>query len=197
MLCSLVPCLSKATVGSVEKSLLHPASFQNQLSGNVSMLFSPISFRLLAQQSQSRLQPRSTLLQFFKFMLCCQLLPIDFSGLLQPSHLLGKPISCHFSVASEYQGVPMRPLDTQITGLAHHCSYRSSHLSPHLNFSNLFHPSFFLFMMSFSHPSFFCPVLSGQSGKFLLYFEAICFHEQGQRGCTLFARCCCHLPPQL
>ena len=35
---------------------------------------------------------------------------------------------------------------------------------------------------------------SGQGEEFLVYFEAICFHEQGQGGRTIFGRCCCHLP---
>ena len=56
---------------NVEQSLLHPASFQNQFSCNVSMFFSPIFLRLLAQQCQP-----DTILQFFIFMRCCPLLPI-------------------------------------------------------------------------------------------------------------------------
>ena len=43
--------------------------------------------------------------------------------------------------------VPMEPLNTQISGFTHHCSCRSSHLFPDLNFLNLLHPR--LFVMPF------------------------------------------------
>ena len=69
-----------------------------------------------------------------------------------------------------------RPLDTQITGLAHHCSCRSS--SP-ASTSEILEPvsSFFLLLTPFSRPDSFCPVLSGHGGKFLLYFKAIRHHD--------------------
>ena len=57
----------------------------------------------------------------------------------------------------------MRPLDTQITGLAHHCSCGSAHPSPHLHFSNLLHQKLiFCSWCRSHHPSSFYPVLSGQ-----------------------------------
>ena len=80
------------------------------------------------------------------------LLPIDCPVLLQ-KHFLhifwANKSHVNSSVAFKYRGVPMRPFDTQITGLAHHCSCKSCHLSPRLNFSNLFHPGFSLFMMQY------------------------------------------------
>ena len=123
---------------NVEESFLHPTSFQYQFSGHVSMSFSPPFLRLLAQQGQSRLQPNS-LLHFFFFMLCCPLLPVDSPVLLQKtfsSHLHGKHISCQFfcrlriSRCVSHITAPAGPL-----------------LCPHLNFSNLLHSRFFLFMM--------------------------------------------------
>ena len=80
-------------------------------------------------------------------------------------------------------------LYAQITGLTHHCSCVSSHLFPRLNLPNLPHPRLSLFVVPLSRTP--C-----QGGKFLLYFQAICCHEEGQVGCTLFARCCRHLSPQ-
>ena len=100
---------------NVEKSLLHPATFQHQFSGHVSTLFSPISLCLLSQQGQSRLQP-DTLLQFFIHAL----LPTSSSGLSWPAA---------GAVALKYQGMPMRPLCPD-HGLAQHCSCRSSYLLP-------------------------------------------------------------------
>ena len=154
---------------SMSKSLfLHPTSFQNQFSGNI---FDAFQSNLPSFSCEAKPKPapakypplilhtRALLPNFFQYavLACCS--SIFFTSFGQTSF--------------EYQGVSMRPLDTQITGLAHHCSCRSSYLSPHLNFSNLLHPSFSLFMM----PDSLCPVLSGQGGKFLLHFEAICFHE--------------------
>ena len=52
----------------VEEFLLHPPSIQNQISGHSSMLFQPVFFRFLAQQSQSRLLSNA-LLQFFILVL--------------------------------------------------------------------------------------------------------------------------------
>ena len=63
---------------NVEKSLLHPVSFQKHFSGHVSMLLSQLSLRL-SQQGQRRPQP-NTRLQFFIVMLCCPLLPLDCPG---------------------------------------------------------------------------------------------------------------------
>ena len=66
---------------NVEESVLHPASFQYQFPGHVPMLFSAFFLGLFAQQRHSWLQPNTH--QFFIIMLCCPLLPIDCSGLLQ------------------------------------------------------------------------------------------------------------------
>ena len=83
-------------------------------------------------RKKARASPSQILLQFFMLVLCCPLLPLDCPGLLPFGHTRLMSIS---SVAFKYQGVPMRPLDTQITGLAHHRSSSTSHLPPHLNFS--------------------------------------------------------------
>ena len=104
-----------------------------------------------------------------------------FHTLIGPWHLFNVTWAHKYHVNScltaEYQCVPKRPLNTQITGFTHHCSCRSSYLSPHLNFLNLPHPRFFSFVMSFSCPNSFCPILCGHGRKLLLYFKAICFHE--------------------
>ena len=84
---------------------------------------------------------------------------------------------------AENQGVPMLPLDTQITGLAHHCHCRSSYLS---RTSRTCFIQDSLFMMPFSGPDSFCPILSAHGGEFTFHFEAVRCHEQGQGGCTLF-----------
>ena len=78
----------------------------------------------------------------------------------------------NFCLITEDQCVPVRPFHTQIKGLTHHCSCRSSHLSPHLNFLNLPHPRFFLFVMPFTCPNSFCPILSGHCGKLFFHFKA-------------------------
>ena len=45
---------------------------------------------------------------------------------------------------AENQCVPIRPFFSQITGLTHHCLWRSSHLSPHLNCLNFASSTLFL-----------------------------------------------------
>ena len=65
-----------------------------------------------------------------------------------------------------------------------------------VNFSNLFHPSFSVLLIPFSRPDSFCPILRGQSREISLHLKTKGLHEKGQRGRTLFARCCCHLSPQ-
>ena len=107
-----------------------------------------------------------------------------------PRLLMGKHM---FSVALEHQGVPMQPHDTQITGLAHHCFCRSSYLSPHLKFSNLFHPSFSLFMVPFSCPGSSCSTLVGKSASTSRPKASM---NKRQRSRALFFCCCCQLPPQ-
>ena len=169
-----------------------PTSFQNQCSGHVSVLFGPLFLRLLAQQDQSRLQP-NTLLQFFILILCCPLLPRDSLG----SHLLGKRMSCQFFSRLQISKCANAPILYPDHGSR--TSLLLQVLLP-VSTSVFLEPVSFklLFVHDalFSNPGSFCPVLSGQGGEFLLYFEAICFHEQGQRGCALFARCCSHLSPQ-
>ena len=76
---------------------------------------------------------------------------------------------------------------TQITGLTHHRTCRPSHLFPRLNFLNLHHSRFFLFVQPFTCPNSFCRILSGQCGKLFFHFQAKSFHEQGQGSRTLFA----------
>ena len=131
-------------VASLTLTFVRPACVEVSF---IAKLFGPLSPRILPQESWSWFG-----LGLFIFMLCCPLLPIDCSDLLQEQflHIFWSNIS-HFdvSVAFENQCVPMRPLDTQITGLAHHCSCRSSHLSPHLDFLSLPHPRYFV------HDAFF------------------------------------------
>ena len=59
---------------NVEKSLLRPTSFQEDLPGHIAMLFSPILLHFLSQQSQPWFQSCS-LFQLFVLMLGCPLLP--------------------------------------------------------------------------------------------------------------------------
>ena len=91
---------------------------------------------------------------------------------------------------------PLRPLDAQITGLAHDSYCRPSHLPPHLNLTNLIQLCFFLFRVPFSCPCPFCPGPGSHSRELFFHFKAKCFHEQRQRDRALFTCCCCHLPPQ-
>ena len=123
---------------------------------------------------------------------CCPVLPVDCPGLLHKHllHIFRANLShVNSSVAFKNQSVPVRPLHSQISSFTHNPSCWPSHLPPRLNFKDLIHPSFFLFMVPFSNPDSFCLVLSGQGGEFLLYFQAKSVHDQGQRCCTLFARC--------
>ena len=110
--------------------------------------------------------------------------------------LSGKHISCQCFCRLRISMSANRPLNTQITGLTHHCSWRSSYLPPRLNFSNLFHPSFLLLLIPFSRPDSLCPILRGQSREIFIHRKTKGLHEKGQRGRTLFARCCCRLSPQ-
>ena len=117
-------------------------------------------------------------------MLYCPLLPIEGSGLLQKHflHIFWANIShVNASVAFEYQGVSMRPRFTQITGLTHHRSCRSSHLSPRPDPKDLLQPCFFLFRVPFSRPRLFCPSLSSHSREIFFHFKAESFHEERQR----------------
>ena len=100
--------------------------------------------------------------------------------------------------AFKNQGLPPWPLNAQVSSLAHHRSCRFSHLSPRLNLTNLVHPCFSSVLCAIYHtnPRSFCPGLSSHGEKLLFHFKGKGFHEQGQRGRALFARCCCHLPPQ-
>ena len=105
------------------------------------------SFVFLAQAD-----PRASSSQYLSSIFFVHaLLPTSSNRLFWPaaeafsSHLLVKHIfHIDVSVAFENQCVPMRPLNTQMTGLAHHCSCRSSHLSPHLDFLSLPHPRYFV-----------------------------------------------------
>ena len=168
----------------------HPTNQCRKVFAAPSLLPEPIfwqRFDAFSPKSQSRFQPNA-LLQFFILMLCCPLLPIDCSGLL-PKHFLhifwANISHVNSSVAFEYQGVLMRPLDTQITGLARHCSCRSAHLHSHLNFSNLYHPSFSLSVIPFSRQKSSCT--SRPNASMNKDNEVVLF----------FVRCCCHLRPPL
>ena len=164
------------------------------------------SFVFFSQQSQSRLQP-NTHLQFFELVLCCPLLPANcctsihlacctsiFTSSFGQTYLMS---SSYFTF--EYQGMPLWPLDAQITGFTHYCSCWS--LSPVIHDWNLS-------KTWFSHASFFFRVPNCLSVRLLpRVWVAIaesssstsmpnaCMNKD-KRGCALFACCCCHLPPQ-
>ena len=159
------------------------------------MFFSPLFVRLLSTQGKRRFHPSFNssysclTAHFFQYTdrtLCISIFFTSFGHTYLIS-LISSSLKINVCQCGHFY--------TQITGLAHHCSCSSSYLFSHLNFSNPFHPSFSLFMMPFSGPNSFYPVLSGQGGKFLLYFESICFHEQGQGSRTLSARSSGHLSP--
>ena len=139
---------------------------------------------------QSWSQP-GNLLQFFTLVLRCTLLPVVCPGLLQ-KHLLhvlwAVIISCPLLFALQ----------------VYHCGHlmpksRVSHLSLVSTSEEPEEPdsTMILFVLqAFSSPYPFCPSLSSHNRELFFHFKAKGFHEQGQRGCTRFARCCCHLPPQ-
>ena len=94
---------------------------------------------------------------------------------------------------AENQGVPMRSLDIQITGLAHHCPC-SSYLS---RTSRTCFIQDSLFMMPFSGPGSFCPVQTGHGGKSSPSTSRLYAAMNKDREVVFFfARCCCHLSPQ-
>ena len=112
-------------------------------------------------------------------------------------HLVDIPTSCQFFyLITENQCVPLRPFNTQITGLTHHCSCWSWHLFPRLNLANLPHPSLFLLVTPLPCPYSFCPKLSGHGGNLIFHLQAKNFHEQRQGGRVLFPCRNCHLSPQ-
>ena len=96
----------------------------------------------------------------------------------------------NFYLIIEHQCVSLRPFYTEITVLTHHCSCWSSYLFPRLfprlHLVNLPHPSFFQLETPFSCPYSFCSALSSHGGNLIFHFQAVYFHEQGQRSCDLF-----------
>ena len=121
---------------NVEKSLLHPASFQKQFSGHVPTLFSPRSLRLLRNEARacsSRVPP--------SILHSRALLPASSSGLSWPA-----AESTFFTSFGQTHLMPILTspsnIKAQITGPAHHCSCRSSFLLPRLFFLNSLHPRF-------------------------------------------------------
>ena len=143
------------------------------------MFVSPSFLRLLPQQGQSR----SSQIPSFSSSYSC------FAAHCFQSTVLACCNSIFFisfghthvnsSCAFKNQGVPMRPLDAQICGFAHHRSCWTSHLPPRLNFNSLIDPSFFLFDWPFSNPYTFCPMLCGQSREIFLHLKTKSIHEQG------------------
>ena len=97
-----------------------------------------------------------SLFQLFLFVLCCPLLPIHCWGSLY-QHLFNVPWAhiphVVFCLITEDQCVPTRPFYTNVMGFTPHRSCRSSHLLSRLNFLNLPHPRFFLFVQPFSYPN--------------------------------------------
>ena len=83
-----------------------------------------LPFCFLSQKSQSRFEPCS-LFQLFMLVLCCPPLPYTDRALasFSTSHGHNKK-HVNSCLTAEYQCVPKRPLNTQITGLTHHCSCR-------------------------------------------------------------------------
>ena len=88
-----------------------------------------------------------------------------------------------------------RQFFTQIAGLTHHCSCKSSHLFLHLNFLNLPLPRFFVRDAIFQS-KLLLPSTEWPRWKVPPQHQGVCFHERGQGGRTLFACCSCHLSPQ-
>ena len=122
----------------------HPTTQCGQVSAAPNLLPEPIfwprfdaslsTLRLSSQQGQSQLQPNPHSILHVHALL--PLLPIVRPGPLQ-KHFLQIFWANVSHVDSDFafkkkkkQGLPMRSLDTQITGLAHHCSCRSSYLLP-------------------------------------------------------------------
>ena len=153
---------------NVEKSLLRPPSFQENLSGHTTKLYGPFSSHFISQESWSWFESYS-LFQLFVLVHCCPLLPKNDRALC--TSIFTSSFG-HKNLTS----ILVSSLKINVCQ-THHCPCRSPHLSPHLNCLNLPHPRFSLFTLPFSGPNSFCPVLSGQGGKFLLCFNATCFHE--------------------
>ena len=70
-----------------------------------------------------------------------------FFHVLRADH---SPVYHH--MPSQNQGVPLRPLEAQITGLAHDGSCRTSRMSPCLHFKDLIPPCLLLFFSPFFLP---------------------------------------------
>ena len=154
---------------------LHPSSFHNNLSHHIAVLVCPCSIRLPPQQSSNRIKPCSSA-QFVTHVSGCPLLPISRSDLFQ-KHFLhvtrANKSHVHPVLSAKQQCVPLRPLDAQVTSLAHNSSCKSSHLSPILKLENLLPASLLWFCKPFTNPNSFCPRLRGRSGKLFLNFEII------------------------
>ena len=177
----------------VEESFLHPASFTQNVPRNVSLVCPSI-----LQSSSSAAQPEPVPVKYPPSILRTRaFLPTSSSQLTWPlPHVFWANVSRVNSYFFEYQGMPMWPLDTQITGLANHRSCKPSHLSPQPNFKNPIQSSFSLFSVPLSNPHPCCPSLSSHSRDLFFHCKVKSFHEQGQRSRALFAHCCCHLPAQ-
>ena len=166
---------------NVVQSFLHPSSSYDQvlrtcpcLSVHASLVF----LRGIAWIG-SRHTPHFS--QLLTLVLGCPFLPIDLPGLLQRHlfHVLPADHShVHRHLPFKKLGVPLWPLDAQITSLAHDGSCRSSHLSPCLHFENLLPPSLHLLCAPFSLPDFLRPSKRDHGGKFFLHFEIIHVHEE-------------------
>ena len=126
---------------NVEKYLLQPPSRSNFLAtfrcSSVQTPFSP-SFVTRPRQAAAKHPP--------SILPIHALLPtLDYRGLLQ-QHFLNifwaDTPHVNLDFAFKSGGLPMRSLCTQITGLTHYRSCRSSNLPPRLNFLNLMHPRF-------------------------------------------------------
>ena len=178
---------------NVEESFLQPTSFQKQLPRNITMLFIPIFLRFLEHEKPETTpakHPPSILHNHAllpTFLACCRNISCQCIYRHRISHT--KLMSIVISLLKT-NVCKCGHFYNHITGLTHHCSCKSSSLPPRLNFSNLIHPSFFLLLIPFSHSDSFCPTVRGQSREIFLHLKTKGLHQKGQRGRTLFARCC-------
>ena len=114
----------------IVQSLLHPNTFHKKLSHHITALICPFLINVCSQHSLDRIQPNS-FLQFLTVVFSCPLSPVYSLGLSQKHvlHILRANHShVHRHLFFKCQGGPVRPLDAQISGLAHNnsCSHDSS-----------------------------------------------------------------------
>ena len=106
---------------------------------------------------------------------------LDHPGLFQ-KHLLNVLRAGHSHVHHhlpfEQQGVPMRPLDAQVTGLAHDGSCRSSHLPPCLYIKDLLPPCLLLFFFTMFPTRPLAPERAWPRWRILPQLPTVHFHDK-------------------